>query len=185
VPPGSTAGGLHSPVHLLRRLYPARPDRFRPSVLAALRPNQTVSQVDSLTRAITTAQIDSSQGQYTASAWFSTYLGQNDYSDLTLQFLDVSQSPIGTPVALGGGVCGRAPRRQRSASLGPGRQERMIPSGARYASITTVSTALSSQPDGYVDLVSLDITAGFVPVQVASASPVNNAVGVSPGAVLG
>jgi hypothetical protein len=61
----------------------------------------------------------------------------------------------------------------------------LVPSGARYASITTVSTALSGQPDGYVDLVSLDITAGFVPVQVASASPVNNAAGVSPGAVLG
>ena len=149
-------------------------------------PNQTVSQVDSLTRAITTAQIDSSQGQYTASAWFSTYLGQNDYSDLTLQFLDVSQSPIGTPVALGGAAFVAAlPGGSGLRAWGQDAKSGLIPSGARYASITTVSTALSGQPDGYVDLVSLDITAGFVPVQVASASPVNNAVGVSPGAVLG
>jgi hypothetical protein len=143
-------------------------------------------QVDSLTRAITTAQIDSSQGQYTASAWFSTYLGQNDYSDLTLQFLDVSQSPIETPVALGGAAFVAAlPGGSGLRAWGQDAKSGLIPSGARYASITTVSTALSGQPDGYVDLVSLDITAGFVPVQVASASPVNNAVGVSPGAVLG
>jgi hypothetical protein len=149
-------------------------------------PNQTVSQVDSLTRAITTAQIDSSQGQYAASAWFSTYLGQNDYSDLTLQFLDVSQSPIGTPVALGGAAFVAAlPGGIGLRAWGQDTKSGLVPSGARYASITTVSTALSGQPDGYVDLVSLDITAGFVPVQVASASPVNNAAGVSPGAVLG
>ena len=149
-------------------------------------PNQTVSQVDNLARAITTAQIDSSQGQYTASAWFSTYLGQNDYSGLTLQFLDVSQSPIGTPVALGGAAFVAAlPGGSGLRAWGQDAKSGLIPSGARYASITTVSTALSGQPDGYVDLVSLDITAGFVPVQVASASPANNAVGVSPGAVLG
>lgn len=149
-------------------------------------PNQTVSQVDSVTRAITTAQIDGSQGQYTASAWFSTYLGQNDYSDLTLQFLDVSQSPIGTPVALGGAAFVAAlPGGIGLRAWGQDTKSGLVPSGARYASITTVSTALSGQPDGYVDLVSLDITAGFVPVQVASASPVNNAAGVSPGAVLG
>src|SRR5690242_4435613 len=57
-------------------------------------PNQTVSQTNMLTRAITTAQIDGSQGQYTMSAWFSTYHGNNDYSDLTLQFLDASLAPI-------------------------------------------------------------------------------------------
>ena len=61
----------------------------------------------------------------------------------------------------------------------------LVPPGARYASITTVSTALVNLPDGYVDLVSLDVVSGFVPVQVASASPVNNAAGVSPGAILG
>ena len=61
-----------------------------------------VSQTNTLTRAITTGQIDGSQGQYTFSAWFSTYLNQNDYSDLTLQFLDTNLNGVGGPVALGG-----------------------------------------------------------------------------------
>jgi len=61
----------------------------------------------------------------------------------------------------------------------------LVPAGARYASITTVGTALHGSPDGYVDLVSLDITAGFVTIQVTSPSPANTATGVSPGAVLG
>ena len=148
---------------------------------------QTVSQVDSLTRAITTAQIDGSQGQYTASAWFSTYHSQNDYSDLTLQFLDESQLPIGSPVALGGLAFVSALATDGSGNRAWGRDSKtgLIPSGARYASITTVGTAMSGSPDGYVDLVSLDLTAGFVTIQATSPSPANQATGVSPGAVLG
>jgi len=149
-------------------------------------PYQTVSQVNSLTRAITTAQIDGSQGQYTVSAWFSTYLNQNDYSDLTLQFLDASQTAVGSPVALGGltfvsALGGGGDLR----AWGKDTKSGLVPPGARYASITTVSTALHGSPDGYVDLVSLDVVAGFVTIQVASASPANTATGVSPGAVLG
>src|SRR5439155_15459132 len=45
--------------------------------------------------------------------------------------------------------------------------------------------ALAGSPDGYVDLVSLDITAGFVTVQLNSPTPPDNATGVSPGVVLG
>ena len=149
-------------------------------------PNQTVSQVVSLTRAITTAQIDGSQGHYTSSAWFCTYKGQNDYSDLTLQFLDEFQSPIGSPVALGGATFVAAlPGGNDLRAWGQDTKSGLVPPGARYASITTVSYAMSGLPDGYVDLVSLDVTAGFVTIQVASAAPVNNATSVSPGAVLG
>ena len=149
-------------------------------------PYQTVSQLDSLTRAITTAQIDGSQGQYTASAWFSTYLGQNDYSDLTLQFLDESQLPIGSPVALGGAAFVAAlPGGSDLRPWGQDTKSGLVPPGARYASITTVSHAMSGLPDGYVDLISLDVTAGFAPIQVSSPAPANNAVAVNPGAVLG
>ncbi len=148
-------------------------------------PNQTVSQIDSLTRAITTAQIDGSQGQYNVSAWFSTYHGNNDYSDLTLQFLDEFQAPIGAPVALGGVAFVTAlPGGSENRAWGQDTKAGLIPAGARFASITTASTAQSGQPDGYVDLVSLDITAGFLPVQIAGASPANNATGVSPNATL-
>src|SRR5436190_20031415 len=64
--------------------------------------SSVVMQTNSLTRAITTAQIDGSQGQFNLSAWFSTYYGQNDYSDLTLQFLDATFAPTGSAVAIGG-----------------------------------------------------------------------------------
>src|SRR6266496_6232844 len=64
--------------------------------------SQVVTQTNTLARAITTAQIDASTGQYTFSAWFSTYVGNNDYSDLTLQFLDATTNVIGSPVAIGG-----------------------------------------------------------------------------------
>ncbi|MFO1513505.1 MAG: hypothetical protein U1F83_11410 [Verrucomicrobiota bacterium] len=149
-------------------------------------PNQIVSQINSLTRAITTAQIDGSQGQYNVSAWFSTYHGQNDWSDLTLQFLDVSQAPIGNPVALGGLTFVTAlPGGSGNRAWGKDTKIGLIPPGARYASITTESHLNGSGlPDGYVDLVSLDVTAGFLPVQITSASPATNATGVGPNAVL-
>ena len=147
---------------------------------------QNVSQINSLTRAITTAQIDGSQGQYTASAWFSTYLGNNDYSELTLQFLDGSQNAIGSPVNLGGlAFVSALPGGSGARAWGKDTKTGVVPAGARYASITTASTALSGSPDGYVDLVSLDITAGFVQITISGAAPANNATGVSPGAVLG
>jgi hypothetical protein len=145
--------------------------------------SQTVSQTVSLTRAITTGQIDGSSGQFTVSAWFSTYQAQNDYSDLTLQFLDQYQSPLGSPVMIGGAafVAGLPPGNPMRP-WGQDTKAGLIPPGARYATITTESHALVNLPDGYVDLVSLDVVAGFVPVQLSGASPANRATGVSPGA---
>src|SRR5215471_17930338 len=57
-------------------------------------PNQTVTQLVSLTNgtSLTTAAIDSGQGQYTVSAWFSSYLTQGDYSVVTVNFLDGSSN---------------------------------------------------------------------------------------------
>ncbi len=65
-------------------------------------PLGTVSQTNSLTRAITAVQIDNSQGQYSVSAAFCTYYDQNDNSDLTLQFYNAAMAPVGSPVTLGG-----------------------------------------------------------------------------------
>ena len=148
-------------------------------------PYQTVSQTVSLTRAITTSQIDASQGQYTVSAWFSTYNNQNDYSTLTLQFLDEFQAPIGSPVNIGGAAFVAALPPGSPRAWGQDTHSGLVPPGARYASITTVGTAVVSLPDGYVDLVSLDVISGYVPIQATSASPANNATGVSPGATTG
>src|SRR5437016_14199658 len=49
-------------------------------------PNQVVTQLMSLTAAttLTPAKIDGGQASFTMSAWFSSYLSQGDYSDLTL-----------------------------------------------------------------------------------------------------
>jgi hypothetical protein len=143
-----------------------------------------VTQTNSLSRAITTAQIDGSQGQFTLSAWFSTYHGQNDYSDLTLQFMDASFAPTGSPVAIGGAAFVAAlPGGSGNRAWGKDTKTGLVPPGARYASISTQSHALAGQPDGYVDLVALDVAAGFVPIQVLS-SPTTNAVNVTPDAVV-
>lgn len=146
--------------------------------------SSVVMQTNSLTRAITTAQIDGSQGQYNLSAWFSTYHGQNDYSDLTLQFLDASSAPVGPTVAIGGLAFVTAlPGGGGNRAWGQDTKTGLVPPGSRYASITTVAHALAGSPDGYVDLVALDVTAGFVPIQVTS-SPTTNAVNVAPDAVI-
>src|SRR5690554_7490255 len=55
--------------------------------------SSTVFHTNSLTRAITTTQIDRSKGQYHFSSCFNTYLGNNYYSYLFLLFIDVSQNP--------------------------------------------------------------------------------------------
>src|ERR1044071_1710348 len=67
-------------------------------------PNQTVTQLVSLTNgtSLTAADIDGGRGQYTVSAWFSSYLTQGDYSVLTVNFLDASSNVISSSVPLGG-----------------------------------------------------------------------------------
>jgi len=66
--------------------------------------SDTVTQTVSLTTSttLTPAKIDSGLGTFTMSAWFSSYLTQGDYSDLTLTFLNSSTNVVGTPIALGG-----------------------------------------------------------------------------------
>src|SRR5215467_11865272 len=92
-----------------------------------------VMQTNSLTRAITTAQIDGSQGQFNLSAWFSTYLGQNDFSDLTLQFLDAGFAPTGSPVAIGGAAFVAAlPGGTGLRAWGKDTKTGLVPPGARY-----------------------------------------------------
>lgn len=156
---------------------------------AYLRPyeNSIVSQIDDLTRALTTAQIDNGQGQFTASAAFSSYLAAGDYSILTYQFLDASQAALGIPVTLGGAALvatlpGGSGYRGWAGVTNSG----AIPSLARYVSITSKAYRGGEQKwaDGYVDLVSLDVTVGINPIQVASVSPANNATGVGANAVL-
>src|SRR6266550_4034571 len=77
---------------------------YPPSSTGVGQSSQTVTQLVSLTASttLTPAKIDGGQGRFTMSAWFSSYLTQGDYSDLTLQFLDDSNTAVASSIALGG-----------------------------------------------------------------------------------
>src|SRR5262245_61388689 len=147
--------------------------------------HQTVSLTAGTT--LTASKIDAGQGQYTMSAWFSSYLTQGDYSDLTLQFLGEADEAVGDPVPLGGTdfvfniPTGSNSKYGNAKEWAQDVRTATIPSGARKARVTIQSTSVSGAPDGYVDVVSLDVvdTALTIPALIA-AIPGNNAVGVGP-----
>jgi len=151
--------------------------------------SQSVTQSMSLTASttLTPAKIDGGLGRFTMSAWFSSYLTQGDFSDLTLEFLDEANNVVGSPVALGGSEfilnlpTGPNSKYTNAKEWGQGSETGTIPAGARTARIRIVSTSTGGLPDGYVDLVSLDVVdAGLATPTLASASPPDNAVGVGP-----
>ena len=104
------------------------------------------------TTKLTPATIDSGAGRYTMSAWFSSYLEQGDYSDLTLEFLDASNAVVGSPVALGGSdfvvnlptgpTAGPTPKYQNAKEWGQDLRTGTLPAGARTARITIASTSV-------------------------------------------
>ena len=152
-------------------------------------PNQVVTQLMSLTAAttLTPAKIDGGQASYAMSAWFSSYLTQGDYSDLKLEFLDASTNVVGNPIALGGSEfvvnlpTGPNSKYDDAKEWGQDTKAGTIPTGARMARVTIASTAINGLPDGYVDVVSLDVVDETVGTPtVASANPPNNAVSVGP-----
>jgi hypothetical protein len=146
---------------------------------------QTVSLTASTT--LTPAKIDSGLGNFTMSAWFCSYLTQGDWSDLTLTFLDSSTNAVGIPIALGGSnfvanlPTGTNPKYNNAKFWGQDLQAGAIPAGARTAQVYIHATPVSGAPDGYVDLVSLNVvdTSQTVPV-VSSANPPDNAISVGP-----
>jgi hypothetical protein len=152
-------------------------------------PNQVVTQLMSLTAAttLTPAKIDAGQGSFTMSAWFSSYLSQGDYSDLTLEFLDATTNVVGSPIALGGldfvANLPTGPNAKYDAAKEWGQDTKAgtIPVGARMARVMVASTSVGGLPDGYVDVVSLDVVDETVGTPtVASANPPNNAISVGP-----
>ncbi len=148
-----------------------------------------VKQTMSLTArtSLTPAKIDAGEAQYNLSAWFATYRSDQDYSELTLQFLDAANAPVGDPILIGGvdfyaalnHVQGRY---SDSCEWGQDLRSGIIPAGARNAQIAIQSYLLSgSGADGYVDLVSLDVVdVGATTPVVTSADPPDGAVSVGP-----
>jgi hypothetical protein len=151
--------------------------------------SQTVTQLVSLTAStsLTPAKIDGGQGRFTMSAWFSSYRTQGDYSALTLQFLDTSNNPVGEAIPLGGSEfivnlpTDMNAKYGDAKNWGQDKKDGTVPARARTARVTIASTSASGAPDGYVDLVSLDVvdTATGTPA-VGSADPPDKAVAIGP-----
>jgi hypothetical protein len=148
-----------------------------------------VTQLVSLTTGttLTAATIDSGKGAFTFSAWLSSYLTQGDFSDLTLQFLDASTNAVGSSVAIGGEAFVDAIPTEANSKYSNAKDwakdsnAGTIPAGARLALVSIQSTSRAGSPDGYVDLVSLDVVDEALTIpSVEAASPGNNAVGVFP-----
>jgi hypothetical protein len=137
---------------------------------------------------LTTSKIDAGQGAYQMSAWFSSYLTQGDYSDLTLEFLDGSGQVVGDAVPLGGLdfvvaiPTGVNSKYDNAKEFAQDVRTGTIPAGARQARVTIHATSPGNDaPDGYVDNVSLDISDASLTVPaITSAIPGNNAVNAGP-----
>ncbi len=136
---------------------------------------------------LTPAKIDNGDGQFTVAAWFCTYRGDNDNSTLTLSFLDDSEAVIGEPILLGGfDFVAALPeidngRYFNAREWGRDSAGGTIPAGARTARVSLDSASLSGAPDGYVDLISLDVVDQGATTPIVSASdPAPNAVAVGP-----
>ena len=151
--------------------------------------SETVTQTVSLTASttLTPAKIDAGQAIYSMSAWFSSYETQGDYSDLTLTFMDATTNALGTPVALGGSNfvanLPTAPfgKYTDAKSWGQDLRTGTLPVGARYAQILIQSTSVVGSPDGYVDVVSLDVAdKNQNTAFVASADPPDKAINAGP-----
>ncbi|HXJ59155.1 MAG TPA: PA domain-containing protein [Verrucomicrobiae bacterium] len=149
--------------------------------------SEVVTQtVNLVTSSLTGAEIDQGLGEYTMSAWFSSYLTQGDFSTLTVEFLDVNGGVVGSWMLGGSDFIVNIPTGANSKY--PDAKEwaldthtDAIPLDARTARVIIQSTSRSGAPDGYVDNVSLDVrdiseTTPFV----VSATPANNAVQVGP-----
>ena len=147
-----------------------------------------VAQTVSLTPALTTGAIDGGNGRYTLSSWFCGYLTQGDYGTVTLEFLDSLTNVVGTAGPIGGQDFVANLPTEMNAKYGDAKdwgQDSLsgnIPSSARLARVTVIGNVVNGPGvDGYVDLVSLDVTdAGASAPVVSNANPPDNALGVGP-----
>jgi hypothetical protein len=125
-----------------------------------------VQQTVNLTSGVflTQAGIDAGETQFKMSAWFSGYRTHQDYSDLTLEFLDAADQRVGDPVRLAGAAFYSAIPMSNNGRYADAREwvqdgrSGTIPAGARTARVTIQAfTVGDGAPDGYVDNVQLDV----------------------------
>jgi hypothetical protein len=125
----------------------------------------THSATVDITGAAAPAAIDAGLGNYSLSAYFSTYLTQNDWSSVTVQFRDGANGAVGSPITVGGdafvAALGTGPGPLAGGrDWGQDLESGVIPTGARSAEVTLLTTRLGGTAgDGYTDLVELNISA--------------------------
>ncbi len=136
---------------------------------------------------LTPSKIDSGKGQFTFSAWLSSYLTQGDFSDLTLEFFNSSTNAVGDAVPIGGETFVDNIPTEPNSKYGNAKDwakdsaSGVIPAGARIARVSIQSTSRGGAPDGYVDLVSLNVVDEALTLpRVSAANPGDNVVGVNP-----
>jgi len=125
----------------------------------------TGSPLSLLTGGITAGEIDGGSVSYNLYAQFSTYLAQNDHGTLVVQFLDVSSSPVGPLLHIGGSAfvsalgTGNNGSYTNARDWGADSLAGLVPAGARSASvqILEVKTAGGTAIDGYMDNVNFTI----------------------------
>jgi hypothetical protein len=146
-----------------------------------------LTQTVDLTAGASAANIDSGQGQYTFSAWMSSYTLQNDQPYLTLQFFDANTNQVGATVALdrvhslffttfadGVTVFDSSGHLHDWAKYV---KTAAIPALARMATVGiqhSPNGTLSGRPDTYVDLVKLDVITANTRPSLDSASPLDS-----------
>ena len=113
---------------------------------------------------VTTVLIDAGQATYNFYGQFSTYLGQNDFAEITLTFKDGADADIGAPLVIGGsafvtGLDGGG----GSRTWGEQSLFGAVPVGARSISLSLAETktAGGTAIDGYVD--NIQVSAQAVP----------------------
>jgi hypothetical protein len=124
---------------------------------------------------LATATIDGGLGTFSLSAYFTTYRSQNDWSSVTVQFLDGSSADLGAPVVIGGLdfvstlPLGPGTNYPDEKDWGQDLETGAIPVGARSAEVTILTTRLAgSAGDGYMDLLQFNVAVVPEPEEYAA-----------------
>lgn len=133
------------------------------SIPAAAGVLSTTQTINLLTSGFSAAQLDAGPN-YNFSSFFSGYLGQTDYADAQVTFLDALSATLGSSSLIGGAAFTAALPGHSTSSLNAWGQDStngVIPVGTRFVRIDITGhkpDVAGSAVDGYVDLVNFQIT---------------------------
>ena len=100
--------------------------------------------------------INSGNVSFNASAWLGGYGSQNDYAQVSVQFLNQFYQPIGNRTAIGPVL---ATDRASTTSLLPRQTGGPVPTGSRYVTIIVTMVRLNpADNDGAADNIALALS---------------------------